>query len=34
VIGTLSSLFIAPPVLLYLHNREIREAAAEGLKRA
>ncbi len=34
VIGTLSSLFIAPPVLLYLHNREIKqEEAAEALKR-
>ena len=34
VIGTLSSLFIAPPVLLYLHNREVKEEeAAAALKR-
>lgn len=35
VIGTLSSLFIAPPVLLYLHNREVEaKQPAETLKRA
>lgn len=35
VIGTLSSLFIASPVMLYFHNREVEEKAAEnGLKKA
>ena len=35
VIGTLSSLFIASPVMLYFHNREIeQQKAAEALKKA
>lgn len=28
IVGTLSSLFIAPPVLLYFHNREIEQVEA------
>ena len=29
LVGTLSSLFIAPPILLYFHNKELREAGKE-----
>jgi len=33
LIGTLSSLFIASPVMLYFHNREQQKLAREGLLR-
>lgn len=32
VVGTFSSLFIASPVLLYLHNREVHQLQAEGAR--
>ncbi len=34
IVGTLSSLFIAAPVMIYFHDREEREAANLHLKKA
>jgi SecD/SecF fusion protein len=34
IVGTLSSLFIATPVMIYFHDREEREAANTHLKKA